>query len=138
MVRIVKGRLELSTSRRFDVLDITERVRAWVRDKGLRDGLLVVKVPHATAAITLNEAERGLMRDIIEALTEIAPPGHAWEHNRIDDNAHAHIAASLVGDSRVIPIENGGLKLGTWQRILLIELDGPRRRRYVDLLFLGE
>ncbi len=120
--------VEVRTSRRLEVIDITDRV-AGVVSRWRLTGLAVVRVPHTTAAVTLNEAEPGLMEDIVDALIRLFPLEAPWRHNRIDNNAHAHLAASIIGDSRVIPAESGRLLLGTWQRVLLVELDGPRTRR---------
>lgn len=128
MARLVTRTFTVRTTKRVEVVDVTSQVEEFVLSVG-GSGLLVVRVPHTTAAVTVNEAEPGLLEDIAEALLKIAPIDYPWRHNRIDNNAHAHVAASLVGDSRVIPVVNGGLVLGTWQRILLVELDGPRSRQ---------
>lgn len=135
-MRVEYGEVSVRTSSRFEVVDVTSEVRAWLRGIRAAEGLLIIRVPHTTAAVTINEAEPGLMEDIVEAVKRIAPPEHAWRHNRIDDNAHAHIAASLIGDSRVVPVRGGDLATGTWQRIMLVEMDGPRSRR-IQLLYLG-
>ncbi|WP_460125104.1 secondary thiamine-phosphate synthase enzyme YjbQ [Stetteria hydrogenophila] len=134
MAELLSETVEVRTSRRVEVIDITRPVEEFASRVG-GSGILVVKVPHTTAAVTVNEAEPGLMEDIAEALLKLAPIDYPWRHNRIDNNAHAHIAASIMGDSRVVPVVNGRLVLGTWQRILLVELDGPRRRR-VSLYYM--
>lgn len=121
----------VSTSERFQVIDITSRVESIVEESGIRSGLCMVFVPHATAAIIANEAEPGLMRDYIDLVKEVFRPDYPWRHNRIDNNAHAHLASALIGPSRVFPVHNGRCIRGTWQNIMLLELDGPRRRRVV-------
>ncbi len=128
MVKVISKTVVVKTSKRVEVVDITDLVEEFIANVN-GSGLLLVKVPHTTAAITVNEAEPGLLEDIAEALLKIAPVEYPWRHNRIDNNAHAHIASSLIGDSRIIPVVNGKLELGTWQRVLLVELDGPRSRR---------
>jgi secondary thiamine-phosphate synthase enzyme len=127
----------VETRRRIEVVDVTGKVEAWLASVGAGDGLLVVRVPHTTAAVTINEAEPGLLEDIARLIEELFRPGGPWLHNRIDNNAHAHLAASLIGDSRVVPVTAGRPALGTWQRILLVEGDGPRMRR-LQLLYIGE
>ncbi len=128
MVKVISKTVVVKTSKRVEIVDITDLVEEFIANVN-GSGLLLVKVPHTTAAITVNEAEPGLLEDIAEALLKIAPVEYPWRHNRIDNNAHAHIASSLIGDSRIIPVVNGKLELGMWQRVLLVELDGPRSRR---------
>ena len=102
-----------------------------------RDGLLVVYLPHTTAAVTINEPESGLRQDVIDVVKEFFRPGGPWRHNLIDVNAHAHLAAMFMGNSRVVPVVDGDLWLGTWQAILLVEMDGPRERT-LQLLYVGD
>ncbi|MEM4445538.1 MAG: secondary thiamine-phosphate synthase enzyme YjbQ, partial [Thermofilum sp.] len=104
----------------------------------VKNGICVVHAPHATAAVILNEHESGLIRDILNKLRELFPPDAEYMHNRIDDNAHAHIASALLGSSKVLPVVNSRLVRGTWQNIFLVELDGPRNRREVVVQVLGE
>ena len=125
------------TSKRKELVDVTYKVEEIVRESGVKNGICMVFVPHATAAVIANEHESGLMQDIINALERIAPSDYPWLHNRIDDNADAHIIASIVGPSRTFPVVNGELVRGTWQNIMIVELDGPRTRRVV-VEVLGE
>ena len=110
--------------------DITERVREVVRSAGLTSGLCHVMVLHSTAAIVVNETDdANIGTDILRALDRAVPDHAGWLHDRIDDNAHAHIKASILGPSESLPVENGDLVLGSWQRVILMEFDGPRSRR---------
>jgi len=93
----------------------------------------MISVPHATAAVITNEGERGLMSDILTRIREIFPQSPGYLHNRIDDNADAHLAATFLGHSCSFPIEDNRLVRGTWQNIFVVELDGPRSRREVHL-----
>ena len=93
----------------------------------------MVSVPHATAAIIANENERGLLKDILTKISEDFPQSFQYAHNRIDDNADAHLAATFLGHSRTFPVEDHRLVRGTWQNIFVVELDGPRTRREVHL-----
>ena len=122
--------LTIPTSMRKDLIDITDHVQKAVKESGVRDGVCVVYVPHATAGIIINEFEPNLRQDILDILDELAPRGD-WAHNRIDDNAEAHLKSALFGCERSVPVEGGSLALGTWQRILLCEYDGPRQRRVI-------
>ncbi|BES81478.1 secondary thiamine-phosphate synthase enzyme YjbQ [Pyrodictium abyssi] len=130
-MRVVVREFTVTSSSRFEVIDITTKVETIVQNSGIRNGLCLVFVPHATAAIIANEAEPGLLSDYIDFLKETFKPDYKWRHNRIDDNAHAHLASAVIGPSRVFPVMNGRLVRGTWQNILLIELDGPRTRRVI-------
>lgn len=127
----------LQTTKDIEVIDITSIVEQAVEESKISHGIAVVHVPHATAAIFANEYEPLIVEDYISLIREIFKPGYPWKHNRIDRNAHAHLAAALIGSSRVFPVRNRRLVRGTWQNILLVELDGPRYRRIV-VEVLGE
>ncbi|MBI4278262.1 MAG: YjbQ family protein [Armatimonadetes bacterium] len=119
----------VSTSRQYQVVDITAKVKEIVRKSGVKEGICLVYVPHATAAVTINEsADPEVGNDLLGALAAMVPEGK-WRHDRIDDNAAAHIKAAIVGPSETIPVKDGQLLLGTWQAIMLVDFDGPRRRR---------
>ncbi|BAA80519.2 conserved hypothetical protein [Aeropyrum pernix K1] len=136
-MKVETGSFTVKTERRLQVLDVTGKVEEWLSTVGGVNGLLVVYVPHTTAAVAVNEAEPRLMEDIVEFIRELTKPGGPWKHNLVDVNAHAHLGNTIIGDSRVIPVVGGRLSLGTWQRILFVEMDGPRERT-VNLLYLGE
>ena len=126
-----------STSKRVELVDITDRVEEIVRKSGVKNGICLVFAPHATAAIIANEHERGLMEDIITKFKEEFPSDGKWKHNLIDNNASAHLGSAMVGADRVFPIKDGELIRGTWQNIFLVELDGPRSYRRVVVEVLG-
>jgi len=137
-VKVYTEEIALSTSNRFELVDITSRVEEAVRKSGVRNGVCLVFAPHATAAIIANEHERGLVEDMVDLIRELFRPDAAWRHNRIDDNAHAHLASALIGAARVFPVMGGRLVRGTWQNIFLVEMDGPRGRRKVIVEVMGE
>lgn len=118
--------IELSTSRQEELVDITGQVAAAVNDAG--DGLCLVSSLHSTAAVYLNENEAGLRGDVLKMLDRLVGAG-GWAHDRIDDNARAHLKATLLGASKAVPVQGGCLVLGTWQRVFFAEFDGPRQRR---------
>ncbi len=122
--------LKVRSRERIQVIEITEYVEAAVRRSGISEGICLVHLPHATAALVANENERGLINDIIKKIREDFVR-EGWEHDRIDDNAYAHLASSFIGSSRAFPVSSGRVLRGTWQSILLIELDGPRERNVV-------
>lgn len=110
--------------------EITHRVNDIVRRMRVDEGLCHLYVPHTTAGVIVNEnADPAVAQDILERLEALVPRGGRYHH--LEGNAHAHIKASLVGQSVTIPIEGGRLALGRWQGIYLAEFDGPRERTVI-------
>lgn len=121
----------ISTSKKEELIDITAEVEKTIADSKIKNGICFLYVPHATAALTINEnADPNVADDIIKALQKAVPEG-SWKHDRIDGNATAHIKSTIMGSSETIPIENGKLALGTWQDIFFCEFDGPRSNRKI-------
>jgi secondary thiamine-phosphate synthase enzyme len=120
--------LIVQTTRRSELVDITELVAQEVERAGLKQGLCALFVPHTTAAITLNEnADPSVREDLLAFLERAVPWAGPYRH--LEGNAAAHIKASLLGASVLIPVQGSRLQLGTWQGIYLAEFDGPRQRR---------
>jgi len=136
MTFVVHGELSVKTSRNTEVIDITNLVRNWIESKEIKDGILAISSEHTTAGVTINEGENRLMEDIGNHLKKLVPEGAGYQHDKVDNNAHAHIATTLIGASCTLSILSGSLGLGTWQRILFVEFDGPRQRR-VRCAFIG-
>jgi secondary thiamine-phosphate synthase enzyme len=130
--------ITLSTNEKYQLIDLTEAVEEIVSESQVAMGLCLVHASHATAAIICNEHESGLIHDILRKVKEIFPPGAGYMHDRIDDNASGHIGSALIGASRTFPVEDGQLVRGTWQNIFLLELDGPRSRRTINVHIVGE
>jgi secondary thiamine-phosphate synthase enzyme len=131
-VAIFRRRFSLSTREHNQVIDITREVRRVVSESGVKDGVCTVFTAHATAAITINENDDpNIGVDFLQALRKLVVEHDGWLHDRVDDNAAAHIKSALVGPSESIPIEGGKLALGTWQNIFFCEFDGPRAERSV-------
>ncbi len=128
----------MSTTKRVEVIDITERVAGLVQKSSVKSGLCLITALHATAAIIINEHEVGLLEDIIDKITETFPEGMHYRHDLVDDNAHAHLAAIFLGPSKSLPIHGGRILRGVWQNIFFVELDGPRSRRDVTVEIVGE
>lgn len=120
--------LTVSSSRRTEMIDITEQVASEVRKSGIEDGLLLVYVPHTTAAVTINEgADPSVKEDLLMVLNKVIPWKESYRH--MEGNSPAHIKTSLVGPSELVIVENGRPVLGTWQSIFFCEFDGPRTRK---------
>ncbi len=129
--------IEIRTSKRVEIVDITSEVQKEVDKSGVKEGIAVVYTQHTTTAIIINENESGLKEDIVLVLDKLIPRGAGYMHDTIDNNADSHLRAILLGNSVVVPITNGRLDLGTWQRIMFVELDGPRTRRVVVKVIEG-
>ena len=120
---------DLPTSKKLQTLNITQRVRAEVKQSGIENGLCSVFVPHTTAAVTINEnTDPDVQTDILNALERAVPQGAKY-YKHEEGNAHAHAKAAVVGFSESIPVQGGKLLLGTWQAIYFCEFDGPRNRK---------
>ena len=119
--RIIRTR----TQREGDVIDLTDEVKSVVNESGIKAGLVHLFVQHSTAALTTIEFEPGVLQDLKRALSVLAPDTADYAHDTRwgDGNGRSHVKAALVGPSLTIPIENGNLLCGTWQQIVLLELD---------------
>jgi secondary thiamine-phosphate synthase enzyme len=118
------------TNARAEMIDITDRIRALLRERMIKNGICHVFVPHTTAAVTINEnADPDVPRDILMELDKIVPLNDHYRHS--EGNSAAHIKASMMGASETVFIEDGELVLGTWQSIFFCEFDGPRTRQVI-------
>ncbi len=140
--------IKMETTKAPEFVDITEGICRYVKDSEVQNGFAVVYSKHTTAAIRINENEPLLLNDMTEFLERVASRNGHYQHNDFSirtvnmtedecPNGHAHCQHLLLGTSENIPIVNGQLQLGTWQRVFLIELDMPRPRE-VLVQILGE
>jgi secondary thiamine-phosphate synthase enzyme len=121
---------DVKTRARSQFVDISGKVADAAGKLDVTDGAVVVYVPHTTAGITINEgADPSVAEDILTTLDKLVPWRAGYSHT--EGNAAAHIKASLVGSSVIVPVRDGKLTLGTWQSIFFCEFDGPRSRRCV-------
>jgi len=134
---VYSKRIQVATSGRSDLVNISAEVEAAVGESGVSEGIALIFTMHTTTGLFLNEAESGLLDDIEKALEATVPRGGSYLHNRVDNNAPSHIQSILLGASLAIPVEDGSLLLGTWQSVFLAERDGPRRRT-VHIKVVGE
>ena len=120
--------ISLKSRSRNEFVNITQEVQNVVNKSGIKDGICHIFVPHTTAGVTINEAaDPDVVEDIQRQLDKIAPADGNYRH--AEGNSDAHIKASITGSSQAVFIENGRLKLGTWQGIFFCEFDGPRNRK---------
>lgn len=129
-------RIDVSTGSRTQLLDITTRVASELSKTGMKNGTCHVYMPHTTAGLTINEnADPDVARDILAGLARLVPVSGEYRH--AEGNSDAHIKASLMGFSLMVPVTDGHLALGTWQAMYFCEFDGPRDR-HVLVGFRGE
>ena len=118
--------ITIQTNKREELVDITSIIEDTII---IKEGIVNLFVPHATAALTINEnADPNLPKDITNFLNKLVKKG-SWLHDKIDNNADSHIKSTLISPSITIPVSDGQLQLGTWQDIFLCEFDGPRTRK---------
>ena len=121
--------IELPTTKKQELVDITKRVRAVVSNSGIQNGLCSIFCPHTTGGITLNEnTDPDVQTDILNALERAVPKSEKY-YKHEEGNAPAHAKAAVIGFSETVPVEKGRLLLGTWQAIYFAEFDGPRNRK---------
>ena len=119
--------IQIRTSERVQLIDITSTVQAYVNEKGTQNGIITIYVPHTTCGITINEhADPDVVRDIKMQLGKLAPENAGYHH--YEGNSDSHVKSSLIGASETVIISNSQMILGTWQGIFLCDFDGPRTR----------
>ena len=139
-MKIVSERISLKTKGEIDMVDITADVVGIVENRQIKNGTATVFVPGSTASVTTIEYEPGLLTDFPALLEKIAPRNAPYEHEKRwhDGNGHSHVRASLIGPSLTVPIKDGKLTLGTWQQLVLVELDTRSRSRELIVQIIGE
>jgi len=143
-IRSLSTDVPLRTSATSELIDITDRVSAIVADSEVEAGWVLVSSPHTTCAVIVNEAEPGFTRDLVRALERLAPADDHYDHNDAPHdeedeapNGYAHVRAAFLSSSSVtIPVRDGRMALGRWQRLFFVELDRARTRR-VQVTVLG-
>jgi len=132
--------LEIGTVDPIEFIDLTDQINEHLNANGVESGTVTVFSRHTTAAIKINEAEELLLEDFKKMLRELCPADRGYNHNDMSrrkppiapderPNAHSHLMHLLLSTSETIPVIDGRLALGTWQRVFMVELDGPRERQ---------
>ncbi len=134
--------LDVATAEPIQFIDLTDRINQHLAENAVENGTVTVFSRHTTAAIKINEAEELLIEDFKNMLRELCPSGRTYNHNDMSrrtppiapderPNAHSHLMHLLLSTSETIPVIDGRLALGTWQRIFMVELDGARQRQVI-------
>jgi len=129
--------MDVPTAQRDQMVEITNRVREALERSGVRDGRVVVYVPHTTAGVTINEnADPDVVHDMLKQLDEMVPWSQPF-YRHAEGNSASHVKASMMGSSATLLVQDGRLVLGTWQGVWFCEFDGPRTRK-VHVAVSGE
>lgn len=130
--------LSFHTRKHREYVHITPQVEALVKKSGIRDGIVLVSAMHITAGVYVNDDESGLIEDIDKWLEGLAPFRENYKHHQTgEDNGDSHLKALLIHHQVILPVTNGNLDLGTWQRVFYAEFDGQRSKR-VLVKVMGE
>ena len=126
--------LTFNTRKRHEIIDITDEVDTQVRASGVQEGFVLVSAMHISASVFVNDHESGLWHDILRWLEETVAPWDPsrYRHNETgEDNAAAHLRSLTVGHEVIVPVTNGRLDFGPWQRVFYGEWDGRRKKRVI-------
>lgn len=137
---VITKTFDVSTEGNCDILDITTYVSKTLSECKVKDGTVTLFVPGSTAGLTTIEYEPGLISDLKEMWQRLIPENLDYKHDSRwgDGNGHAHLRASLLDASLVIPFRNRNLILGTWQQIVLVDFDNAPRKRQLIIQIMGE
>ena len=137
---VVTRKISLQSKGHCDIIDITSQVEQQVTEANINNGIIVIFVSGSTAGITTIEFEPGLITDLQEMWQRLIPENVPYHHDRRwgDGNGYAHVRASLLGASLIIPFHDRKLTLGTWQQIVLVDFDNRPRSRQIILQIMGE
>ncbi len=136
---IHREEIALQTKGETQVIDLTESVRAVVRNSGVREGTVHLFVPGSTAGLTTIEHEPGCVADLKAAFERVAPRDAHYDHNARwgDGNGFSHVRAALLGPSLTVPVGEGAPLLGTWQQVVLVDFDNRPRERQILVTITG-
>jgi secondary thiamine-phosphate synthase enzyme len=139
-MKIITDNIRVSTKGRNDMIDITDMIQEVIKKNNFLEGNALCFVSGSTAALTTIEYEPGLIKDFPEALEKIAPMNKSYHHDNTwhDGNGYAHVRASLMGPSLILPFSKGNLLLGTWQQVILVDFDNRSRNRSIIIQLTGE
>jgi secondary thiamine-phosphate synthase enzyme len=119
--------IRIKTNQQEEVIDLSNKINVFLEETGADQGVCVATVAHTTCALTTADLDPGTDKDLLEAVRKIFPKGD-YRHPHNPDHVGDHIMSSIIGPSVSVPVNKGELKLGTWQRVVLVELNGPRER----------
>jgi secondary thiamine-phosphate synthase enzyme len=129
--------IQIQTEGENDIIDLTNKVENFVASSPITDGLVNISVPGSTGAIITTEYERGLIEDNKAMINDLIPKGIGYKHDMIDNNAHSHLRASILGAEKTFTVIKNEIMIGTWQQIVFFECDVHPRNRKIILQLVG-
>ena len=131
--------IEVNLNTGIDIQDITDDLNRTIDRSGIADGTVNACITGSTGSLTTIEFEPGVVQDLKEAISRLAPQDMAYAHELAwhDGNGHSHVQAALLGPSIALPIRKGRLKLGTWQQVVVINHDNKARKRPIEVTLVG-
>lgn len=141
-ISIKKQTLKLLTDKKVELYNITQKVKEFVKNSSIREGILMVSSLHTTTALFVNEVQSALLDDIKTILQDWVRDDKPWKHNSPEfsdcerHNATSHLRAILLGHTSTVMVQDGEAALGEWQSVIFAELDGPRERE-IRLQLIG-
>ncbi|MHA2032123.1 MAG: secondary thiamine-phosphate synthase enzyme YjbQ [Candidatus Kariarchaeaceae archaeon] len=129
--------LQIRTNGENDIIDLTNQIEDFVTSSPITDGVVNISVPGSTGAIITTEYERGLIEDNKTMINDLIPKGIGYKHDLIDNNAHSHLRASILGAEKTLTVIKNEIMIGTWQQIVFFECDIHPRNRKIILQLVG-
>ena len=136
----MKKTIKISAKGNTDIINITGKIQDFLKESKIKSGIINIFSKHTTAGLAIIENETGVIQDFKEVFEKIAPINKSYNHNKIqnDDNAHAHISTTLLGQSLTMPFENNKLSLGIWQQVVFVDFDTKPRAREVIMTIIKD
>jgi secondary thiamine-phosphate synthase enzyme len=128
------SKIIIESKKSKEIIDITDLINKEIDTQNIQEGLCMLFIKHTTAALTTADLDPGTDQDYLSAFDEIIPKLN-YRHPHDPDHVKDHILSSIIGSSLLLSINNGKLNLGTWQRVILVELSGPRDRELILTIF---
>ncbi|MCD7781615.1 MAG: secondary thiamine-phosphate synthase enzyme YjbQ [Methanosphaera sp.] len=136
-MNIYNDSITIDTKSKFELININSQISRIIKESSITNGLINISTRHTTSAIIINEDEEHLKRDIKYILEKVVGEDN-YEHDLIDNNASSHLRSLLLTPTQTLPIIDKSLSLGIWQSIFFVELDGPRSKRQVNIMIIGD
>lgn len=133
-MKVFSSSFTFDTEREFDFVNLSARIDRIVGNSGIKEGIAIIFAGHATGVLIITENESRLLRDIREFLQDLVPSKNRYHH---PGNAFSHLRSMILTPSKVIPIHDGRLALGTWQSIFWVEAEARPRHRRIEVNIIG-
>lgn len=127
----------IKTNKRREIINITKIIEEYIKKSNIKNGIILIFLPHSTAGLFANEDEENIKKDYINLFESLVPENNDYYHNLIDNNGDSHLLSIIFKQFYIFPVKDGNIIRGTWQDIFLAEFDGPRNRKII-ITIIGE